>query len=185
MSARSEAPTIFKSTNGDPTQKIDLTIQKKNLFTVRTTRTFLLKQKGVVLFAIVLFLIQDHTIVQSRALIPASKRSSFEVANVLSEATEATTTSNNMSTRGDLDFLDDLRRKYPHQPTFLQAVEEMALALSDLFDGPDGDFYQRAFLAMAEPERIIAFRVSWMDDNGKIRFNRGWRVQFSRYVTTR
>lgn len=84
-----------------------------------------------------------------------------------------------MSTRGDLDFLDDLRRKYPHQPTFLQAVEEMALALSDLFDGPDGDFYQRAFLAMAEPERIIAFRVSWVDDNGKIRFNRGWRVQFS------
>ena len=79
-----------------------------------------------------------------------------------------------------LDFLSDLRRKYPHQPTFLQAVEEMALSLSDLFEGEDGDFYKRAFLAMAEPERIIAFRVPWMDDSGHIQFNRGWRVEFSR-----
>ena len=82
-----------------------------------------------------------------------------------------------------LDFLDDLRRKYPHQPTFLQAVEEMALSISDLFDDPDqGDFYKRAFLAMAEPERVISFRVPWMDDQGKLQFNRGWRVEFNRYV---
>ena len=79
-----------------------------------------------------------------------------------------------------LDFLDDLRQKYPHQPTFLQAVEEMALSLSDLFRGDDGEFYKRAFLAMAEPERIISFRVPWMDDKGQIQFNRGWRVEFSR-----
>jgi glutamate dehydrogenase (NADP+) len=94
-------------------------------------------------------------------------------------------TSENAFEGDDLDFLNDLRRKYPHQPTFLQAVEEMAVSIRDVFDGPDGDFYQRAFLAMAEPERIIAFRVSWTDDEGKIRFNRGWRVQFSRYVAVR
>ena len=80
-----------------------------------------------------------------------------------------------------LDFLDDLRQKYPHQPTFLQAVEEMALSISDLFDDSDeGDFYKRAFLAMAEPERVISFRVPWMDDQGRLQFNRGWRVEFNR-----
>ena len=80
-----------------------------------------------------------------------------------------------------LSFLDDLRRKYTHQPTFLQAVEEMALSLVDLFQDPvQGDFYKRAFLLMAEPERIISFRVPWMDDQGRLQHNRGWRVEFSR-----
>lgn len=80
----------------------------------------------------------------------------------------------------ELDFLDDLREKYSHQPTFLQAVEEMAMALLPLFqDEKNGSFYRRAFLAMTEPERTISFRVPWEDDNGNIQFNRGWRVEFS------
>lgn len=89
-------------------------------------------------------------------------------------------------TKSDLSFLDDLRSKYSHQPTFLQAVEEMAVALMPLFDESteEGAFYRRAFLSMAEPERMISFRVSWMDDNGKLQFNRGWRVEFNRYVCT-
>lgn len=86
---------------------------------------------------------------------------------------------------GQLSFLDPLRKQYAHQPVFLQAVEEMAQSLRDsgIFDDPsDGEFYRRAFLAMTEPERVIAFRVSWMDDAGNLRFNRGWRVEFNRYV---
>lgn len=80
----------------------------------------------------------------------------------------------------NLDFLDDLRRKYPHQPTFLQAVQEMAMSVSSLFTDPEqGGFYQRAFLAMTEPERTISFRVPWEDDEGIMHFNRGWRVEFS------
>lgn len=83
---------------------------------------------------------------------------------------------------GALDFLDDLRSKYSHEPTFLQAVNEMAFSLAPLFADPvEGDFYKRAFVAMTEPERVISFRVSWMDDNGDLHFNRGWRVEFSRY----
>lgn len=92
-------------------------------------------------------------------------------------------TSNSMTTEECqvLSFLDDLRRKYQHQPTFLQAVEEMALSLTDLFQDPkDGEFYKRAFLLMAEPERIISFRVPWMDDEGRLQHNRAWRVEFSR-----
>lgn len=61
-----------------------------------------------------------------------------------------------------------------------RAVEEMAISLRSLFLDPEkGDFYQRAFVAMAEPERIISFRVPWMDDNGVLHFNRGYRVEFS------
>jgi len=87
----------------------------------------------------------------------------------------------------DLSFLADLKQKYQHQPTFLQAVEEMALSLSEsgIFEDPDqGEFYKRAFLAMAEPERAFSFRVTWMDDKGNMFVNRGYRVEFSRYGWT-
>ena len=80
-----------------------------------------------------------------------------------------------------LSFLNDLRAKYYYQPTFLQSVEEIALSLLPLFEDPEkGDFYKRAFVAMTEPERAISFRVPWMDDNGDIHFQRGYRVEFSR-----
>lgn len=80
----------------------------------------------------------------------------------------------------NLSFLDDMRAKYAHQPIFLQSLDEMAVSLLPLFDDHDqGEFYQRAFLAIAEPERTISFRVSWMDDEGNLQFNRGWRVEFN------
>jgi len=77
-------------------------------------------------------------------------------------------------------FLQDLERKYAHQPTFLQAVEEMATSLQPLFLDPDkGKLYQRAFLLLAEPERVVSFRVPWTDDSGTLQISRGWRVEFS------
>jgi hypothetical protein len=87
-----------------------------------------------------------------------------------------------------LGFLDPLRTQYAHQPVFLQAVEEMATSLRDagIFDDPgQGEFYRRAFVAMTEPERTLAFRVPWTDDAGDLRFNRGWRVEFNRCVRGR
>jgi glutamate dehydrogenase (NADP+) len=78
------------------------------------------------------------------------------------------------------EFLRDLETKYSHEPVFLQAVEEMALAVEPLFSDPEnGSFYKRAFVMMTEPERIISFRVPWTDDEGNIRYNRGWRVEFN------
>ena len=88
---------------------------------------------------------------------------------------EVTTTPSFLTT---LEFLQDLRLKYKHQPTFLQAVEEMALSVADLLE--QNPVYRRAFAIMTEPERTIAFRVPWMDDHGHIHYNRGWRVEFSR-----
>lgn len=75
--------------------------------------------------------------------------------------------------------LADLRDKYSHQPTFLQAVEEMALSIRDLLEEP---VYREIFRVMTEPERAIAFRVPWMDDSGKMQYNRGWRIEFNRYA---
>jgi len=80
-------------------------------------------------------------------------------------------------------LLHDLRQKYKHQPVFLQSVNEIAHSLTPLFQDPDkGEFYKRVFVVMTEPERTISFRVRWEDDAGNMRYNRGWRVQFSRYV---
>jgi Glu/Leu/Phe/Val dehydrogenase, dimerisation domain len=77
-------------------------------------------------------------------------------------------------------FLELLFKRYQHQPTFLQAVKEMAGSLDPLFNDPkEGDFYKRAFAAMTEPERAFSFRVSWEDDNGVLQFNRAWRIEFS------
>ena len=96
---------------------------------------------------------------------------------------DSLSTSTTMCDNQKFEFLNDLRAKYPHQPVFLQAVEEMALAIEPLFHDPvNGDFYKRAFLYMTEPERMISFHVPWMDDQGKLNVNRGWRVEFSRYV---
>jgi len=83
-------------------------------------------------------------------------------------------------TTHNLTFLDSIRNKYSHQPTFLQAVDEMANALQPLFtDEVNGEFYKRAFLVMTEPERIISFRVNWEDDSGQLQTNRGWRIEFN------
>lgn len=101
----------------------------------------------------------------------------------LNKATNTIMTANSSNDGSKFDFLDDLRSKYPHQPVFLQAVEEMALAIEPLFHDPvNGDFYKRAFLYMTEPERMISFHVPWMDDEGNLNVNRGWRVEFSRCV---
>jgi glutamate dehydrogenase (NADP+) len=93
------------------------------------------------------------------------------------------TTSMDPQGNGLDNLLHDLSQKYKHQPVFLQSVREIAHSLTPLFEDPDkGDFYKRAFVVMTEPERTISFRVPWEDDAGNMRYNRGWRVQFSRYV---
>jgi len=74
-----------------------------------------------------------------------------------------------------------LKAKYPHEPTFLQAVEECAEALAPILEGTsaEADRNRRCFAAMVEPERLIQFRVSWRNAKGDLEHNRGWRVQFN------
>lgn len=75
--------------------------------------------------------------------------------------------------------LDGLKARCAHEGEFLQAAEEILHSLGPLLDGhPE---YERAGLLerFVEPERVIAFRVPWVDDAGQVQVNRGYRVQFS------
>ncbi len=74
-------------------------------------------------------------------------------------------------------IIDDLQKKYHHQPLFLQAVQEMILSIEDLLEDP---LYCQAFAIITEPERTISFRVTWVDDHGTLQINRGWRIELNR-----
>ena len=76
-------------------------------------------------------------------------------------------------------FLNIVRKRDGHQPEFMQAVEEVAETVipyileNDIYHG------KNILMRMCEPERAIAFRVSWVDDKGEIWVNRGYRIQMN------
>lgn len=75
--------------------------------------------------------------------------------------------------------LSDLEKRCSHEKEFIQAAKEMLPSLSPIFDKhPE---YERLGLLerFVEPERVILFRIPWLDDQGNLRVNRGYRVQFS------
>ena len=75
--------------------------------------------------------------------------------------------------------LDTLKKKYPEQKEFIQAATEILDSLSLVFD-KHPEYEEAALLErFVEPERQILFRVSWVDDNGKVQVNNGYRVQFN------
>lgn len=75
--------------------------------------------------------------------------------------------------------LEGLRRRYVNEPEFLQAAQEMLTSLSPVFN-QHPEFEQASLLErFVEPERILIFRVPWVDDQGKPQVNRAYRVQFN------
>lgn len=76
-------------------------------------------------------------------------------------------------------FLSRLKRRDPDQPEFHQAVEEVLRSLWPFLQ--DNRRYLEAGIIerMTEPERAILFRVPWVDDQGRVRVNRGYRIQMS------
>lgn len=75
--------------------------------------------------------------------------------------------------------LGDLRVKNPDQPEFLQAATEILESVSVVFE-QHPEFEKASLLErFLEPERVIMFRVPWVDDKGKIQINRGFRVQYN------
>ncbi|MEX2443889.1 MAG: NADP-specific glutamate dehydrogenase [Alkalispirochaeta sp.] len=74
---------------------------------------------------------------------------------------------------------EDLRSRNAHQPEFLQAVDEVLGTLGPVLE-QHPEYREAAILErLVEPERTITFRVPWVDDDGTIQINRGYRVQFS------
>ncbi len=74
---------------------------------------------------------------------------------------------------------DDTCKRNSHQPEFLQTVEEVLSTLSPVADQRPDLIAAGVFDRIPEPERCISFRVSWVDDAGKVQVNRGYRVQFN------
>ena len=74
-------------------------------------------------------------------------------------------------------FMDGLRRRNPGETEFHQAVYEVAANVFDYIADKEIYHEMQVLRRMAEPDRIISFRVCWEDDNGNIRVNRGYRVQ--------
>ncbi|MFC3339312.1 NADP-specific glutamate dehydrogenase [Paracandidimonas soli] len=76
-------------------------------------------------------------------------------------------------------FLEQVRRRDPHQPEFMQAVEEVMHSLWPFIERNPKYAEQGLLQRLVEPERVIQFRISWMDDKGQIQVNRGFRIQQS------
>ena len=84
-----------------------------------------------------------------------------------------------MNYKSKRDFLDSVHSKFPNEKEFLQAVEEVIGSIWDTVqqnqDYVDGNILDR----IVTPERVIMFRVPWLDDNGSVHVNLGYRIQFN------
>ncbi|MEQ8516858.1 MAG: NADP-specific glutamate dehydrogenase [Chromatocurvus sp.] len=74
-------------------------------------------------------------------------------------------------------FMDGLRRRNPGQPEFAQAVQEVAEDIFEFIKDKTQYHEYQILRRIAEPDRVVSFRVCWEDDNRNIRVQRGWRVQ--------
>ncbi len=74
-------------------------------------------------------------------------------------------------------FMQGVAKRNPGQTEFIQAVQEVAEDIFDFIEDKERYHKEQILRRMAEPDRIISFRVCWEDDNGNVRVQRGWRVQ--------
>lgn len=75
--------------------------------------------------------------------------------------------------------LEELKARYPEQPEFIQAATEILGTIQPALDAHP-EYEEAALLErLVEPERIVMFRVPWVDDQGKVQVNRGYRVEFN------
>ena len=76
-------------------------------------------------------------------------------------------------------FMSTLASKHPGEMEYLQAVREVLISIKEVYDQHPEFEHTSLLERLVEPERIITFRVPWMDDRGKIQVNLGYRVQFN------
>ena len=77
------------------------------------------------------------------------------------------------------DVMETVTKRNPAEPEFLQAVKEVLESLEPVIEAHP-EFAEKGIVErIVEPERVITFRVPWVDDSGKVQVNRGFRVQFN------
>ena len=77
------------------------------------------------------------------------------------------------------DFIKEIDSRNSHEPEFMQAVREVSEDLIPYIVGQKIYHGQNILMRMIEPERVVMFRVNWIDDSGEIRVNRGYRVEMN------
>ena len=80
------------------------------------------------------------------------------------------------------DVLADLQRRFPNEPEYLQAVSEVLKSIEDVYNQyPEFERYNLVE-RLCIPDRIFSFRVTWIDDSGKVRTNMAYRVQHNNAI---
>ena len=80
------------------------------------------------------------------------------------------------------EVIDDLRRRFPNEPEYIQAVEEVISTIEDAYNAnPEFERYN-LIERLCIPDRIFSFRVSWVDDQGRVRNNMGYRIQHNNAI---
>jgi glutamate dehydrogenase (NADP+) len=79
----------------------------------------------------------------------------------------------------NFDILESVKRRNPHEPEFLQAAEEVIVSIEPVLEKNSSFAKLKILERMLEPERLISFRVTWLDDKGVVQINRGYRVQMN------
>ena len=80
------------------------------------------------------------------------------------------------------EVIDDLKRRFPNEPEYIQAVDEVLSTIEDVYnENPEFDRYN-LIERLCIPDRIFSFRVSWVDDKGKVHNNMGYRVQHNNAI---
>ncbi|NJW52873.1 NADP-specific glutamate dehydrogenase [Salinimicrobium oceani] len=77
------------------------------------------------------------------------------------------------------EFLDSVSKRNTNEPEFLQAVHEVAETVIPFIEKNKKYQNKKLLERMVEPERVIMFRVPWIDDNGEVQVNRGFRIQMN------
>jgi glutamate dehydrogenase (NADP+) len=78
--------------------------------------------------------------------------------------------------------VEDLKRRFPNEPEYIQAVEEVLSTIEEEYNKHPEFEKVNLIERLCIPDRVISFRVSWMDDQGNIRTNMGYRVQHNNAI---
>ena len=76
-------------------------------------------------------------------------------------------------------FMQEVEARNGHEPEFMQAVQEVAETVIPYIITQDIYHGKNILMRMVEPERAVTFRVAWVDDDGEIQVNRGYRIQMN------
>lgn len=80
------------------------------------------------------------------------------------------------------EIMSALEARHPGEPEFLQAVKEVLLSIEEVYNQHPEFEKAKIIERMVEPDRIFTFRVPWVDDNGEVHVNIGYRVQFNNCI---